>query len=364
MKNIVVCFYHNEDWDGIASAIIVNNHYKAKDDDLVYFVGVDYSVKSDDHFVQTKLHDICEDHYNKFIDEKDLTYNIKDDNIEVTIVIVDYSFSADIMKHLDNEFNLIWIDHHVSAIKDAIANEYADVNGHRYDGVAACMLAWQYYNLGEKPPLPLALFGKYDVFDKTDLDDSDFVYKPNVTKACYTWDDVIKHQTYMKSIKDNAEVYVHSQGLKKEDIVYNLDRYVYDVSIVDSAIQDGKLLNNYISNKAILNHINNGILVQLYIDKIYICNNAFVIMGQGGGYDDAVIACLYKYNIKPFLIVAVNHSLTGIRYGFNAIHPALDASAIARMFPNGGGHRAVAGCQSSTQYHYDSATKILTLYTN
>lgn len=78
--------------------------------------------------------------------------------------------------------NLIWIDHH----KSAIETYPASIPGYRIDGVAACRLAWQWFNephingivqaitkqdfIDRKVDEPLAvrLAGEYDVWDKRD----------------------------------------------------------------------------------------------------------------------------------------------------------------------------------------------------
>jgi len=77
--------------------------------------------------------------------------------------------------------NLIWIDHH----KSAIEKWPKDILGYRIDGVAACRLAWQWFYLQEAPatiwpdktgyverrvrePLAVRLAGEYDVWDKRD----------------------------------------------------------------------------------------------------------------------------------------------------------------------------------------------------
>lgn len=86
--------------------------------------------------------------------------------------------------------NLIWIDHH----KSAIDKFPKDITGYRIDGVAACRLTWQWfytYNNARNPiappdftlaakeeyvgrkvsePLAVRLAGEYDIWDKRDPD--------------------------------------------------------------------------------------------------------------------------------------------------------------------------------------------------
>lgn len=78
---------------------------------------------------------------------------------------------------------LVWIDHH----KSAIEKHPALIPGYRIDGVAACRLAWQWFQATESPepilnkptkqdfvdrkvsePIAVRLAGEYDVWDKRD----------------------------------------------------------------------------------------------------------------------------------------------------------------------------------------------------
>lgn len=77
---------------------------------------------------------------------------------------------------------LIWIDHHKSAI-DAMKG--VEIDGYRIDGVAACRLAWQWFNHPEDKssaskqqflnreldePYAVQLLGEYDIWDKRNPD--------------------------------------------------------------------------------------------------------------------------------------------------------------------------------------------------
>lgn len=91
---------------------------------------------------------------------------------------------------------LIWIDHHKTSIEkyDKSGSGY-DITGYRIDGVAACRLAWQWFNLDHQSsgsrnfglpvkqdfidrkvsePLAVRLAGEYDVWDKRDSRVDDF----------------------------------------------------------------------------------------------------------------------------------------------------------------------------------------------
>lgn len=101
---------------------------------------------------------------------------------EVTLYIMDLSV-PDLMNHP----NLIWIDHHKTAIEKYSTN----IPGYRIDGVAACRLSWQWFSRGVanvlldssylprredyidrkvSEPLAVRLAGEYDIWDKRDPD--------------------------------------------------------------------------------------------------------------------------------------------------------------------------------------------------
>ncbi len=74
---------------------------------------------------------------------------------------------------------VVWIDHH----KTSIDTHPTDIPGYRIDGVAACRLAWQWFNVAVSlptkeqfvarevnEPLAVRLAGEYDVWDKRDPD--------------------------------------------------------------------------------------------------------------------------------------------------------------------------------------------------
>jgi hypothetical protein len=72
---------------------------------------------------------------------------------------------------------VLWIDHHISSIR----SHDAAFAGYRLDGVAACRLAWQWFNCGDRPqglptagqyltrrltePLAVCWAGEYDIWD-------------------------------------------------------------------------------------------------------------------------------------------------------------------------------------------------------
>lgn len=125
------CYYHKADFDGICSAAIVKLF-----EPTVELIGVNYG-----------------------------------DNVDLDIFepgercyIVDFSFPLGQMKALCEVAEVIWIDHHHSAIE---ANKDLITSGHMLEiGKAGCELTWTWFH-GSDVALPGAvhLLGRYDVWD-------------------------------------------------------------------------------------------------------------------------------------------------------------------------------------------------------
>ncbi len=77
------------------------------------------------------------------------------------VIMADVSLPYDQMKWLNEHTNFIWIDHHISAIKEM---KNLNIAGHRDTKRAACELCWTFCY---ETPMPRAvcLLGRYDVWD-------------------------------------------------------------------------------------------------------------------------------------------------------------------------------------------------------
>lgn len=119
----------------------------------------------------------CREIARKFLPESDTTYigwDYGDPVPEIAPESVVYMLDISV-EGLMHHPNLFWIDHHKSAME-----KYPEsIQGYRIDGVAACRLAWQYFN-GRQPtkeeyldrtvkePFAVRLAGEYDIWDKRD----------------------------------------------------------------------------------------------------------------------------------------------------------------------------------------------------
>ena len=158
MSKKVLCIYHKIDLDGWMSAAIVKYWFEKSliitnpdidsITDKIDFIGYNYG---------QPIPDLSE--YNQ-------------------IIMCDISFSKEEMLKLYERLNsnFIWIDHHISAIKD-IYGEHKwlptdnDIKGIIDVKFAACELTWQYFFPNKPMPEIVRLLGLYDSFRHKNTDE-------------------------------------------------------------------------------------------------------------------------------------------------------------------------------------------------
>ena len=148
------CIYHEADLDGVMSAAIVKKYFKGDIDLLPYNYGKE----------------------------------IPDVNKYDKVFVVDVSFGNRtrflFYEWKDKGTDVIWIDHHKTAIDDM--RDY-EVKGKRRIGTATCELTWEYLFDDIKTPNVVELLSAYDVWDHDRFEWSDvlsFQYGMRV-KSCY-----------------------------------------------------------------------------------------------------------------------------------------------------------------------------------
>lgn len=156
-KPKVVIVYHRIDFDGIFSGLLA---------------GLGMVKKEKRTGISRKLYGFnYKDEIDyKLLDEADL------------LILTDISFPPEIM--LKYKHKMIWIDHHVTAIKESAELGYSDIEGIREVGISAAELTWQYFFPKHICPLIISYIGAYDVWNKDK----------------YNWDDVMAIQMGLKSI--------------------------------------------------------------------------------------------------------------------------------------------------------------------
>lgn len=140
-----ICFYRRADFDGVCSAAIVKKF--VPDCELH---GIDYG----DEFPWGKIRPKTEDGSCIWLR---------------TVYLVDFSLPPEQMKTLALSCNLVWIDHHKSALETCTQAELPRVPGIREVGRAGCELCWEWFTDSwpvQASPEAVRLLGRYDVWDK------------------------------------------------------------------------------------------------------------------------------------------------------------------------------------------------------
>ncbi len=130
------CFYH-VDMDGKCAGAIVCMAMKNQEDD-----GTGFSYHSINY-------------------KDDFPFEIIKPNEEVIIVDFSLQKEGEFEKLLRITNNVVWIDHHKTAIEK---HGDLDVRGIRKNGIAGCELTWQYYFPNMETPPVVKLLGDYDVW--------------------------------------------------------------------------------------------------------------------------------------------------------------------------------------------------------
>lgn len=134
----MLCIYHIADHDGKGSAAIVKSVYP----DTV-FMGLNHDMEIP--YEEIRKHD--------------------------KIVVCDISLPLDFMFELNETKDFIWIDHHISVIKEyeeALKNGKKELKGLRRVGTAAICLTWEYFYPDKPMPEGIKLIGLNDIFDLRD----------------------------------------------------------------------------------------------------------------------------------------------------------------------------------------------------
>ena len=317
MKTCVV--YHSIDLDGWMSAAIVKHWWMSNIGDKPYTFTAWEDLSNTEHDAEV-LNMIG---YNYGQPIPDLSEYDK-------VIMCDISFTKDQMIQLVNQFsnleNFIWIDHHISAIKELnsfTANNtiyhLKHLEGLRDTTFAACELTWKYFFPNETMPEIVRLLGMYDSFRHKGTDEEQKVLEFQYgARQC---------------IKDYFDAYEHLLGCNIETILQR------GYSIYQYLCSEAKQI--YKNGFEIILIEQCGFRIEEQIPRKFICINKerfnpinFGIDYHKDGYDGA--ACFHYANGKW------NFSL----YNGNGL---VDCSVIAKQF-GGGGHFSASGfvCDNKT----------------
>ena len=268
------CFYHN-DMDGHCSGAIVYKYMKEEGVELLDsdFIEVNYSQPF-------PLDKVSEDEL---------------------VIIVDFSLEKieDFRKLLELTPNVVWIDHHKTAIEKYPESEFK-CEGVRKIGEAACVLTWQYFYPGKTIPLAVDLLGDYDV-----------------------WTFKYKNKT------ENFQYGVKIEDTRPTSKIW--EQWLDPWSMCDTEIENGAIIRGYIKNVNSNTCKNWMFKSELEGYKVVCCN----FSGQGLKLFDSVkeefdIMSTFTFNGEKWVVSLFTKK------------DNIDVSEIAKKY-GGGGHRKAAG---------------------
>jgi len=173
------CFYHSRDLDGhCAGAVILYFHPACE------MIGMDYGDP----------------------------FPVEDIGPGEVVFLVDFSLPVPQMIDLDERAELVWIDHHLSAI-EAVPPGIKGLRSTRFSG---CELAWTYLRGARFMPRAVSLLGRYDVWD-------------------HSFDDVLSFQYGMRALPET-----------KPDRAFSLWVDLFSGRKVDSILADGAVVRRYV----------------------------------------------------------------------------------------------------------------------
>jgi len=288
---MIKIYYHSADLDGHCAGAIVK--YKFPDAELC---GINYGQEID---------------YN----------NISKDDI---IYMVDFSLQpftkmVQLAAHIGMN-NLIWIDHHISTIKEAesvmLVSKGIEITfnnvcpGKRQDGKAGCELTWEVLFPDREIPEAVRLLGRYDVWD----------LQPNVLRFQYGF-------RLNDSNPDNQALWIdYFEDFCEENCT----------GIMEQTINDGETIIRY----------------QKQENEKYVKSCAFEVLFEGY----KAIACNKMLNNSQFfesiwdntkydIMISFGLHKNGFwTFSFYTDKPGVDVSLLAKKL-GGGGHKQASGCQ-------------------
>jgi oligoribonuclease NrnB/cAMP/cGMP phosphodiesterase (DHH superfamily) len=274
------CFYHKVDLDGKCSAAIVKDALSE-----TRCVPFDYGEQFPWESIQPRE----------------------------AVFLVDISLRPEDMAQLNQLCELVWIDHHQTAIQ-AIDQSIA---GAREVGKAGCELTWGFLHQ-EALPLGVLLLGRYDVWDQSDKK---------------LWNEkILPFQLGMKSHNASPE----NQAL--------WTRVFTDEDFVSALIERGQAIQGFQAeqNRATMERSSHEGTFAGY--KAIFCNAA----GGSQLFDK-----FYDAQKHDLMVAYVMDKHKVWKVSLYTERPDLDVSALAKKF-GGGGHRQAAGFESKDLSFIDS----------
>lgn len=228
-----------------------------------------------------------------------------------TIFIVDYSFDTETMKNIHTivKNNLIWIDHHITAIQK-MSDMNDTINGIRSIKNSGVYLSYQYCFGEEKTPLWVKLIDIFDCWKKNDQ---------------FDWDTIIIPFKY---------------ALESSNINFADDNNVWNdldnekMDFVKNLIMDGNVIKNFLDKKYIAEAKNKSYTIEFEGCRALTINN----YGSGSlslesTFDPTIHDIMLTYSINKDKTINV---------GLYTMKDEFHVGNIAKKY-GGGGHSGAAG---------------------
>jgi len=232
-------------------------------------------------------------------------------NPKERVYVVDFCLQpfSDMVK-LNDMCQLVWIDHHKSAIEEYLKSNVS-IKGLRNMEHAACYLVWSFiYGVAQQPPYQVTLLSNYDIWDHTDPLTLPFQYgirmyetDPSKDEGMDTW---------------RAIFY---RGVKED-------------SIVASVVNEGSTIIKYIERE---NRLTCDVCSYELEFEGYKCIAINKMLTSSNIFDSAE----GDYDIK------ITFGYRGGKWFVSLYSDKVDVSEIAKKY-GGGGHKGAAGFQLTT----------------
>ncbi len=305
------CIYHSIDLDGWMSAAIVKHWWQSEQGSYI---------QEHDHITNPNTGEDSIDFigYNYGQPIPDLSEYSK-------VIMCDISFPKEKMIKLWDKLgveSMIWIDHHISAIKDIQDTKWL-WEGSQDTKFAACELTWQYFFPNDTMPEIVRLLGRYDCFGHKGTDEEIYVLEFQYgARTC---------------ISNYNDAY---------NYLYNCLMQTNIGSIEHSIWLNGKAIYHYLCTDAKQSY-KNGFTI--HFDEILLDDNGFPNCRQRQKF-----ICINKERFNP-INFGIDYHADGYegcasfyyangKWNFSIYNDdsSVDCSSIAKQF-GGGGHKGAAG---------------------
>lgn len=263
------CFYHSADLDGHCSGAIVKRALPNYE-----LIGIDYGQP----FPWAAVHPGEE------------------------VVMIDFSLQPfDDMVRLADHADLIWIDHHKSAIEDAAAQGWKSDGRYVLDSnFAACELAWKHFYPNDRMPEAVYLLGRYDIWKHAEVQGAlEFQYGmrafADTRPESPIWADLLAGKHIDRVINDGFTLLQYERNQNAKFIA----TYGFDVEFDGlKCIAANRGMSNSLLFESVWNHDkydamlmfawkNGQFTVSLYTDKPGIDVSVIAKTHGGGGHKGA-----------------------------------------------------------------------------